>query len=48
MTDIDYNFWGELVVPVGVSICFGIALLSWLRDEFGPDVEARDYPNKKR
>jgi hypothetical protein len=34
MTDSDLNFWGLLVVPVGVSICFGFALLVWLRDEF--------------
>jgi hypothetical protein len=39
MTDSDLNFWGELVVPVGLLICFGIALLVWLRDEIraGPE-----------
>jgi len=41
MTDSDLNFWGLLVVPAGVSICFGVALLVWLREEFraGPDKE---------
>jgi hypothetical protein len=34
MTDSNLNFWGLIAVPVGVCICFGIALLVWLRDEF--------------
>jgi hypothetical protein len=34
MTDTDLNLWGLIVVPVGVSICFGFALLVWLRAEF--------------
>jgi hypothetical protein len=33
MTDSNLNIWGVLSVPVGVSICFGVALLFWLRDE---------------
>jgi hypothetical protein len=33
MTDIDLNLWGEIVVPIGVLICFGVALLVWLREE---------------
>jgi hypothetical protein len=33
MTDTNFNFWGLLVVPVGVTICFGVGLLVWLRDE---------------
>ena len=36
MTDSNLNFWGELVVPVGVSICFGLALCVWLREELRP------------
>jgi hypothetical protein len=48
MTDVDLALWGMIVVPIGVAICFGPALLCWLRDEFGPDADARDYPNKKR
>ena len=34
MTDTDLNLWGLFVVPVGVALCFGVALLAWLRDEF--------------
>jgi hypothetical protein len=41
MTDIDLNLWGLIVVPVGLTICFGLALLVWLRDELraGPEDE---------
>jgi len=41
MTDIDLNLWGLIVVPVGLTICFGLALLVWLRDELraGPEEE---------
>ncbi len=34
MSDSDLNFWGVLAVPVGLAICFGVALLVWLREEF--------------
>jgi hypothetical protein len=37
MTDNNLNFWGWLVVPVGVTICFGMGLLVWLRDELRAD-----------
>jgi hypothetical protein len=33
MTDTDLSLWGELVVPVGLLICFGPALLCWLKEE---------------
>ena len=33
MTDTDLALWGMIVVPLGVAICFGPALLVWLRDE---------------
>jgi hypothetical protein len=33
MQDIDLAMWGLIVVPVGVAICFGPALLVWLREE---------------
>jgi len=39
MTDQDLNFWGELVVPVGLAICFGVALVVWLRDELRAEPE---------
>jgi hypothetical protein len=44
MEDTNLNFWGELVVPVGVAICFGLALLVWLRDEF----RARSDPKREK
>jgi hypothetical protein len=44
MTDTNLNFWGLIVVPVGVSICFGAALLVWLRDEFGARAEEKKNP----
>jgi hypothetical protein len=34
MSDSDLNFWGLIAVPVGLAICFGVALLVWLRDEW--------------
>lgn len=41
MEDTNYNFWGLIVVPVGLLICFGVALLVWLREEIsaGPEDE---------
>jgi hypothetical protein len=39
MTDSDLNLWGLIVVPVGVVICFGFALLVWLRDELRAGAE---------
>jgi hypothetical protein len=33
MEDTNLNLWGLIVVPVGLVICFGLALLVWLRDE---------------
>jgi hypothetical protein len=33
MMDIDLNFWGLAVVPVGVSICFFPALFIWICQE---------------
>jgi hypothetical protein len=43
MTDSNLNFWGLICVPVGVAICFGVALLVWLRDELraGPEDEEK-------
>ena len=39
MSDTNYNFWGLIAVPVGLSICFGVALLVWLRDELRAEPE---------
>lgn len=34
-TRMDVNIWGEFVVPVGIIICFGPALLAWALMGFG-------------
>ncbi len=39
MEDVNYNYWGELVVPVGLLICFGVALAVWLRQEWAAEPE---------
>jgi hypothetical protein len=39
MEDTNYNFWGLIVVPVGLLICFGLALLVWLRQELAAEPE---------
>jgi hypothetical protein len=31
---MDSNIWGFLAVPVGVVVCFGPALLVWLKEEY--------------
>ena len=48
MTDMDLATWGLIVVPIGVAICFGPALLVWLREEFAPGSDDKDYPGRKR
>jgi hypothetical protein len=41
MTDTDLALWGMIVVPIGVAVCFGFALLVWVKDELrdGPAEE---------
>ena len=31
---IDTNIWGFLCVPVGITLCFGPALLLWIKEEY--------------
>jgi hypothetical protein len=31
---IDTNIWGFLGVPIGIAVCFGPALLVWLKEEY--------------
>jgi|GEM_PF-1654607 len=47
MTNSDLNFWGELVVPVGVSICFGFALLMWFFQELKEGKAERELSRAK-
>jgi hypothetical protein len=30
----DINIWGLLALPVGLTLCFGPALLVWVKEEF--------------
>ena len=46
MEDTNLNLWGLIVVPVGVTICFGIALWVWLLEELSAEPE--DQPKKSR
>ena len=39
MEDTNFNFWGLIVVPVGLLICFGVALVVWLREELSAPPE---------
>jgi hypothetical protein len=41
----DSNIWGFLTVPVGVLVCFGPALLMWIKEEYfakPPDQKGSD------
>lgn len=39
MSDINLAYWGEIVVPIGVAICFGPALLVWIVEELRAEPE---------
>jgi hypothetical protein len=47
MTDTNLAYWGLLVVPVGVALCFGPALLVWLRDELRAGAAEKQKPQDK-
>jgi hypothetical protein len=32
-TLIDDNIWGIIAMPIGISVCFGPALICWLIEE---------------
>ena len=38
----DLSIWGVLAMPVGVAICFGPALVVWLKDELKSEEEHKD------
>ncbi len=48
MTDTNLALWGVIVVPLGVAICFGPALLVWLRDELRAGAAEKQKPDSKR
>jgi hypothetical protein len=47
MMDIDLATWGMIVVPLGVAICFGPALLVWVRDELRAGAAEKQNQDKK-
>jgi hypothetical protein len=47
MMDIDLATWGMIVVPLGVAICFGPALLVWLREELRAGAEEKKKQDNK-
>jgi hypothetical protein len=47
MTDTNLALWGMIVVPVGVALCFGPALLVWLRDEFRASAAEKQKQDNK-
>jgi hypothetical protein len=40
------NYWGLWVVPVGVALCFGPALLVWLKAELSEKEEEEPQGTK--
>lgn len=44
MTDSNLNIWGEIGVPVGLTICFGYALLTWFIQELKAPKEEPSVP----
>jgi len=46
MTDTDLAMWGLIVVPIGVAICFGPALLVWFREEIRAGAEEKKQRKK--
>jgi hypothetical protein len=47
MTDTNLAYWGMIVVPIGVAICFGPALLVWLREEFRASADEKKKQDSK-
>ena len=47
MTDLDLATWGLIVVPIGVAICFGPALLVWFFQELRAEPEDKPQENAK-
>ena len=39
----DLSIWGVLAMPLGVALCFGPALLVWLKKELGASEDHEDH-----
>ncbi len=48
MDDTNLAFWGMVVVPLGVALCFGPALLLWLRDELRASATEKQKQDSQR
>jgi hypothetical protein len=48
MTNTNLAYWGMAVVPIGVALCFGPALLVWLRDELRASAAEKKKQDVKR
>jgi hypothetical protein len=44
MHDTNLAYWGLWVVPLGLAICFGYALLVWLREEWRAGKDSKRQP----
>lgn len=42
----DLNLWGIFAMPVGLVLCFGPALLAWIREERRARAGATDAPER--
>jgi hypothetical protein len=48
MTDIDLNFWGLVVVPIGVAICFFPPLWVWICEEIKAGQTEKQEAQRRR
>ncbi len=39
----DLSIWGVLAMPLGVALCFGPALLVWLKEELQSPEKPKDH-----
>ena len=46
MEDTNLNLWGLIVVPVGLTICFGLALCVWLVEELRAEPEEKQKTSR--
>ncbi len=47
MVDTDLSLWGIWAMPVGITICFGPALLYWLKMELAAEPETKKKDKTK-
>jgi hypothetical protein len=47
MVDTDLSLWGIWAMPTGIAICFGAALLHWLKMEIAAAPEGKPVEKKK-